>query len=330
VIAERDSFRVPGEVLNRFFMDAYEGTFRIVTEEFQRATFTTVVSLYTYDVSNPDDITRRAELPIITNESLRSVRFDGTRGYAVTFFSVDPLFVLDLADADNPQVSGELIVPGFSTHLVPLGDRLLGIGFDSGGGIEPAVALYDVADPSEPRQLSRIVLDDLGLLGASSEATVDEKALGVLPDEGLVLVPYAVFDRDSGDYTDGLQLISMLDDRLVERSRIEHTGIVRRSGVEDERLWLLSDQAFAAVNIETLTAPVPLAQLELVTEQELLDAGLLACADSARATGTPLFFGGGDVLCGAFFGVPFFATVAGLLSMRRNRRRDSHSAASRD
>ncbi|NOX58550.1 MAG: hypothetical protein GXP29_06790 [Planctomycetes bacterium] len=320
LIEKRDSFRVPGQVGNRFHMDADGDAFRIVTEEFDRDTFTTVVALYTYDVSDPDNVTRLAELPIVTRESLRSVRFDGPRGYVVTFQGVDPLFVLDLTDPADPQVSGELTVPGFSTHLVPMGDRLIGVGFASGAGFEPAVSLYDVSDPSNPRQLSRLVVESLNRISVSSEATVDEKALGVLPDFGIILLPYAVFDRETGSFTDGLQLIQITDTNLRERGRIEHDGIVRRSGISDGRLWLLSDLAFAAVNTIDLDAPASLADLTLVSEQELLDAGLLDCVDSARLTGTPIFFDAG--FCGTVAPFPFaFAFVAmyGLRVMRRSR-----------
>ena len=47
-------------------------------------------------------------------ESLRSVRFDGPRGYAITFERTDPLFTIDLSDPANPQQMGELEIPGGS------------------------------------------------------------------------------------------------------------------------------------------------------------------------------------------------------------------------
>jgi len=326
MIARRDSFRVPGHVRNRYYLDAYEDTLRIVTEEFRTDTFTQIVALYAYDVSDPDDITRRARLPIVIDESLRSVRFDGTRGYAVTFFQVDPLFVLDLSDPDAPQIAGELTVPGFSTHLVPLGDRLIGVGFTPDDGWVPAVSLYDVSDPAQPRQLARVTIRGLADSFVGSEATVDEKALGVLPDAGLVLLPYAHFDRATGDYADGLQLISMTRDNLILRGQVAHEGIVRRSGVHGGRLWLLSDLAYATIDVANLNMPVPLAELELISEQELLDAGLLACVDSARSSGVPLFWGGG--FCGAPFAGPFLITLTSLTAVRLiRRRRVAHPSA---
>ena len=150
----RDQFRVPGLIKNRYFMDEYDGVFRVVTEEFPRTwPIVWTVALYSYDVGDPDHVTRLSRLPIISNESLRAVRFDGPRAYAVTFVQVDPLFVLDLSDAASPVVAGELEVPGYSTHLVPLGDRLVGVGFADAWAAPPAVSLVDVSHTARPRHL---------------------------------------------------------------------------------------------------------------------------------------------------------------------------------
>lgn len=324
-IEVRDQFRVPGQVDNRFFIDEFADTLRIVTEEFRTDTFTRIVALYTYDVSNPDDVSRLAEVPLVTGESLRAVRFDGDRGYAVTFEIIDPLFVLDLSDPNDPQVAGELEVPGFSTHLVPLGDRLVGVGFDDTAGVRPAVSLYDVADPADPRQLSRIVLGDRGSFDTSSEATVDEKALRVLEDAGMIMLPFAGFDDENLEWFDALQLISLEPRKLTQRGTIEHRGLVRRSNLLDDRVWILSDLSFQVVDIDDLDAPTSIDTVDIITEQELLDAGLSACADSARYRGTELFFfpipDGVFIGCGTIpFGGLLFGSL-GLLSLRRRRRR---------
>lgn len=50
----------------------------------------------------------------------------------MTFQQIDPLFVIDLADAKNPKILGELKIPGYSTYLHPYDqDRLIGIGYDT-------------------------------------------------------------------------------------------------------------------------------------------------------------------------------------------------------
>lgn len=328
-IAVRDQFRVPGLVFNRFFADEFEGTFRIVTEEFVSGAAALAVRLYTYDVQNPDEIVRIAELPIISGESLRAVRFDGERGYAVTFFQVDPLFVMDLSDPADPQLAGNLEVPGYSTHLVPLGERLVGVGFDDTDGIRPAVALYDVSNPASPAELSRIIVGEAGSFDTVSEATVDEKALRVIEEAGLILLPFSSFDEARGEYVDSLQLIELGAASLRERGRIEHPGLVRRAGVRDTAVWVLSDLAFQTVGGQDLDSPVSLGIVAITSEQELLDAGLSGCADSARYRGTEvgLFSGGfSDFFFpfGICFPWPLFLPailVAGLRIANRSPRR---------
>ncbi len=297
-VLERDSFRVPGNIGSRFFASEFEDTFRIITED-RSLTFNPIVALYLYDIIDPDDVIRVGRLTIETGESLRSVRFDGDRAYAVTFLRIDPLFVLDLADPENPRVAGELEVPGWSTHLVPLGDRLVGVGFDDAAGLRPAVTLYDVADIDDPRRLSRVVLGERWTFGTTSEATVDEKALQVLESEELILIPFSSFDADQGLFVESLQLIDLRARTILERGFIEHRGLVRRAGVTDTRLWILSDEAFQVADIDDRDEVAPMDVLDIMSEQELLDAGLADCVDSARFGGLPVdafFFGSGDVI----------------------------------
>ncbi len=327
-IVPRDQFRVPGIVQNRFFADEWEGAFRIITEARDDRTWTTEVEIYTYDVTDPDNIVRLGDANVISGESLRAVRFDGDRGYAVTFLQIDPLFILDLSDPEDPAVTGELEVPGFSTHLVPLDDQLVGVGFDNTNGVRPAVALYDVSDPAAPTQLARIIVGEEGSYGTMTEATVDEKALKVLQDAGLILLPFSSYDQEAGEYVDYLQIIGLGADSLSERGVIDHRGLVRRAGLLDESLWILSDLAFQTVDIADLDAPVSLARVDITSEQELLDGGLLNCVDSARWRGTELtgmFFEpwGNDVwMPGYWPGCPMFSslllalTIAGAVATR--------------
>lgn len=338
-IEVRDQFRVPGYILNRFAMDEYGNVLRVVTQEtvmldpFLRRD---VVALYNYDISDPDHVDRLARLAIETDEDVWAVRFDGPRGYVVTYFQIDPLFVLDLSVATQPEVAGALEVPGVSTHLVPLGDRLLAIGFDETAFFRPAVSLYNVADPARPLLLSRVVIGDLDVYGVTSEATFDEKALKVLTDEELILVPYSYLDEETLQYVDSLQIIDLEPTRLTERGKIDHRGLVRRADVLDDRLWVLSDVAFQVFDIDDRDEPFSLANEDIFSDQDLLDAGLLSCVDSARhrtnprPAVVPIGGFGEDVanpvvywpgLCGSVSAIPMGLMVAGWLALRFTRRR---------
>ncbi len=99
-------------------------------------------------------------------EQIYAVRFVGERAYLVTFRQIDPLYVLDLADASDPRVAGVLDVPGFSDFLFPLPEGLLfGVGKDADaqgriGGVK--VALFDVRDAAQPKAIAAQVFGARG------------------------------------------------------------------------------------------------------------------------------------------------------------------------
>lgn len=70
------------------------------------------------DIGSSEDITPMGStaMQLPRPESLRAVRFDGDRGYAITFEQTDPLFTLDLTDPAAPRQVGELEIPGWVTH----------------------------------------------------------------------------------------------------------------------------------------------------------------------------------------------------------------------
>ncbi len=111
-------------------------------------------------------------------EQVYAVQFVGPRAYVVTFRQTDPLYVLDLSNPADPKTMGELMMPGFSDYLVPLGDNLLfGAGkeaSDTGllGGVK--VALMDVSNPANPQLISSAVIGKRG-----SSSTLDQSSHGV-------------------------------------------------------------------------------------------------------------------------------------------------------
>lgn len=97
-------------------------------------------------------------------EQVKSVRFRGDRAYIVTFRQTDPLYVINLSQADKPFVEGELEIEGFSQYLHPLSDTLLlGLGIDanSAGRTQGLKAtLFDVSNPATPTEISSQLFAD--------------------------------------------------------------------------------------------------------------------------------------------------------------------------
>src|SRR5439155_16304142 len=110
--------------------------------------------LENFDVSGKT-AAKLGELDLGSGENLLATRFDGDRAYVVTFFRIDPLWIVSLADPANPAITGKLDVHGFSTYIEPLGNRLVTIGsLDN----RAAVSLFDVSDPANPATLSQVQL----------------------------------------------------------------------------------------------------------------------------------------------------------------------------
>lgn len=292
-IVLRDSFDVPGTIRNRFYMDAFEGVFRIVTESggfgFRE------VRLYTYSLgTDMSAIAPLRQVRIMRDESLEAVRFDGPRGYVVTFLRTDPLFVLDLSDAANPVVAGHLEVPGWSTHLEPRGNRLIAVGVDDTDGYRPAVAYYNVEDPANPTQIDRVILGPPGSF-TESEAVYNEKAFKIVDERGLIAIPFKHVEwggpvplpggagggapgwREDG--TDpapngpvcfnAVQLIDFNDTGLSQRGWFEHRGWVQRVGLIGNRLFAMSQVALQTVDISDRDNPTKVGQADFFEEGEL-------------------------------------------------------------
>jgi hypothetical protein len=116
-------------------------------------------------------------------ELLYGTRFAGDRLYAVTFRIVDPLYVVDLADAADPRIAGALEAPGFSEYLHPLpGNLMLGFGKDATSdgmfqGLQ--LSLYDVSDAGKPLEIQRVLM---GKRGSDSVLLRDHHAFSALPN----------------------------------------------------------------------------------------------------------------------------------------------------
>ncbi len=257
VMVRRGMVRPQGQVPDKFKMHLSGDIFTVVSETWSdRAQWTSV--LETFDVVDPQTPARLGRVVIKAGERLFATRFDGARAYVVTFRQIDPLFVVDLSDPRNPKVAGELEVPGWSTYIQPLGDRLISIGIDNVNGWRVAVSLFDVKNPAAPALLSRV---PVGENHSWSEANTDEKAFGIFPDLGLLLVPF------QGDSTNGyvsrVQLIDLEGNRLVARGSVEHTLVPRRATVHRDRIVSISGRELLTLNAVNRDRPSVEGTLEL-------------------------------------------------------------------
>ena len=122
---------VPGNVLNQFSMNEYDGYFQVATSRLATINGNATESDDVY-VLNQNMSQVSALQNIAPGENLYAVRFVGDMGYVVTFEQIDPLFAISFADMAHPAILSALKVNGYSDYLQPLfSNYLLGVGKDT-------------------------------------------------------------------------------------------------------------------------------------------------------------------------------------------------------
>jgi uncharacterized secreted protein with C-terminal beta-propeller domain len=197
---------VPGTVLNQFSMDEYNGMFRIATTERPLWGISGQAENNVYVLDGEMETIGSLE-NLAPGETIYSARFMGERAYLVTFKKIDPFFVIDLSDPQNPAVLGKLKIPGYSDYLHPLDkDHIIGIGkeaIESGYGDFAwyqglKMAIFDVSDVSNPVEMHRVVIGDRG---TDSYALRDHKAFLYDRAKELLVIPVMLAEIEAGKKT---------------------------------------------------------------------------------------------------------------------------------
>ena len=155
--------KVPGSLVNQFALDEYQGNLRLaVTVGGQNSSMwgswnrsDTANDVYVLN-KNLDQIGAIKDLGL--TERVYSARFINDKAYLVTFRQTDPFYVLDMSNPKNPQMKGELKIPGYSSYLHPLRENIiLGVGQENW---KVKLSLFDVSDPSNPKEIDKYSLDE--------------------------------------------------------------------------------------------------------------------------------------------------------------------------
>lgn len=251
------TIRVAGSIADKFKLNIDGDTLTAISHRWDSNT-RWMTTLENFSLTNPRAPVKVGSLRLAEGEQLHATRFDGKRAYIVTYFRIDPLWIIDLSDAANPKIAGELHVPGWSTYLHPLGDRVLALGIDDTNSWRVAVSLFDVSNSAEPKLLSKVAL---GENSSWSEANYDEKALTVLPGAGLVLVPYQGYTQNGA--ASHVQLIDLAKDTLTQRGQISDHLYPRRATLHRDHIVSISGREFISYNAANRDQPELKARLDL-------------------------------------------------------------------
>lgn len=202
---------VPGHVLNQFSMDEHNDYFRIATTVGHVARSADEASSKNniYVLDEDLEIVGSVE-DLAPGEKIYSARFMGDKAYLVTFRKVDPLFVIDLEDPENPEVLGKLKIPGYSDYLHPYDENyIIGLGKDAIPADEGDFAwyqgvklsLFDVSDFENPKEVANF---NIGDRGTDSYALNDHKAFLFSKSKNLLVIPILLAEIHEEQYPEGL------------------------------------------------------------------------------------------------------------------------------
>ncbi len=246
------SGRVIGTLLNSYSMSEYDGVLRVATTSFEYDFGKGQDNgVHAFRVEDGSLVEIGAVRGLGRGEMIQGVRFDGPRGYVVTFRQVDPLYVLDLSNPETPDLVGELKVPGYSTYLKPIdGDRVIAIGMsgtDSGVITGVQVSVFDVSNPTSP---TLVATSDIG---EWSEATWDPHAFLWWSQTGQIVVPRELVCENPGSTECGSAVVLRLDGTdLSEQGRIVQWFPIRRSVIAQGRLVTVSAGAVLVTELDSL------------------------------------------------------------------------------
>ena len=243
---------VEGRIINQFALDETGGYFRIATTSTKNNKISNNLFVLNARLEKVGEITGIAE-----GENMYAVRFIKDKAYMVTYEQIDPLFVIDLSDARNPKVLGELKIPGFSNYLHPYDENhLIGIGQETevqkNGNVKTIglkVSLFDISNSAEPKEVSKLVIEASNVYSTAlynhkaflfikenntlvfpitistggKKAVYGTEVIKITPKEGIVELGRIVTDENGKDWKKQVDRIVRINDNIYNICR---SGII--------------------------------------------------------------------------------------------------------
>lgn len=222
---------VPGYIINQFAMDEYNDHFRIATtrwgSEDAALGNTTLNNLYILD-SELDQVGSIENLA--PGETIFSTRMLGDQVYIVTYRQVDPFYVIDTSNPEEPEVLGYLKIPGYSNYLHPYDENtIIGVGMETklvedrvvNDGVK--ISLFDVSDFTNPVEKDKIIL---GEGNSSTDIAYDHKAFLFNKDKNILAIPVNVVSGDYHRYAKDAYIFNFTEEEMLNfKGVISHVSL---------------------------------------------------------------------------------------------------------
>lgn len=251
---------IDGQVNNQFSMDESGEYFRVATTSGRLWNIDKSTSNNLYILNDKLEEVGKV-VGFAQEEKIYSVRYVEDKAYVVTFKQTDPLFVIDLSNPANPQIIGELKLPGYSTYLHPYDEtHIIGFGYETkenGSRVTTdglKMVMFDVSDFSNPQVLFKINIGDSKY--TYSELLYNHKAMLFSKEKNIIAFP---LNSSGGGKTNSRAAIYGIDLEKgfslkgeIGNITNEHLKQVERIIFVNDTYYTLSKALVKVANMETL------------------------------------------------------------------------------
>lgn len=248
---------IEGQVNNQFSMDENGEYFRIATTSGNLWNINENTKNNLYVLNSELEETGKIE-GFAPDEKIYSVRYVGDKAYVVTFKQTDPLFVIDLSNPSNPQILGELKLPGYSTYLHPYDEtHVIGFGYETKetrtgvttDGLK--MVMFDISDFTNPQVLFKVNICDRY---TSSELLYNHKALLYSKEKNIIAFPLNSYREGYSKaiiYEIDLEKGFVLKGEIANNTN-EYLKQVQRIVFVNDFYYTLSNKLIKVANMETI------------------------------------------------------------------------------
>jgi len=223
---------VDGRILNQFSLSEHKDTLRIATTKGFSWQGDTDNSIFTLQ-SEEGELKVKGELNGLgkEGETIKSVRFNGDKGFVVTFKQTDPFYTIDLSDVTNPKKVGELSISGFSSYLHFVDEnQILSVGREAdeeGRTKQLKLELFDVSDFANPVASDKVLIPEDSKFENSwyinSEAEYNHKAFTfrdsdktlALPIRETVLIKNNITNKETATTEEEVKVADIDDESFI-------------------------------------------------------------------------------------------------------------------
>jgi uncharacterized secreted protein with C-terminal beta-propeller domain len=211
IISPEAKGNVSGREINQFSMDEYDGYFRIATTAWVNGTPQNNLYVLNMNLSIVGSLENFAP----PGEIMDSTRFIDNRCYLSTSTPrKDPFFVIDVENATEPKILGNLSIPGFTRYLHPYDENhIIGVGID---GSNVKIMLFDVSDVNSPINMSEYKI--VGCTWSDTPVLTEHKAFLFDKTKDLLVIPI----RTSTYYTQDAYVFNITLNGIVPKGNITH------------------------------------------------------------------------------------------------------------